>query len=357
MKMIHCADVHLDSRMQTHMLPTQAAERNAEITNTFLRLTDYAAENEVRLVLLAGDLFDGARVSVKTMDMVLSAIRRTPKVDYLYLCGNHDEALSATLARELPENLKLFTDTWNTYRYEGVSVSGVEITEQNCQSIYQELPRVSDGVHIVLLHGQIGTTCGAGLINLNLLREKGIDYLALGHLHSYQQAPLDRRGVYCYSGCLEGRGFDECGEKGFVLLDTEGKELRAEFVPFAARTLCRVETDITGLRSNGEILDAMRRVSEKIDRKNMVEYILTGSTEPAASYCVDYLNSFVKNDFYFTKVKDESRMTIRAEDYQNDISLKGEYIRLILASDRSEEEKARLIRIGLEALAGEEIRL
>ena len=33
-------------------------------------------------------------------------------------------------------------------------------------------------------------------------------------IHKYKKEKLDNRGVYCYSGCLEGRGFDECGEKG-----------------------------------------------------------------------------------------------------------------------------------------------
>ena len=51
------------------------------------------------------------------------------------------------------------------------------------------------------------------------LKEKNIDYLALGHIHEYSQGQIDLRGKYAYSGCLEGRGFDELGEKGFILID------------------------------------------------------------------------------------------------------------------------------------------
>ena len=51
------------------------------------------------------------------------------------------------------------------------------------------------------------------------------------------------------------------------------------------------------------------------------------------------------------------RDRIDPEDYKNDISLKGEFIRLVLASDTSEEEKATMIRTGLQALTGEEITL
>ena len=72
------------------------------------------------------------------------------------------------------------------------------------------------------LHGQLAKykpKDHVEVINLGELRNKSIDYLALGHVHSYEEGQLLPRGVYCYPGCLEGRGFDETGEHGFVLLD------------------------------------------------------------------------------------------------------------------------------------------
>lgn len=95
MKLIHCADIHLDSPMQTHMTAQQASVRNTEMLQSFVRLTEFAQERAVRAVLIAGDLFDGARVRARTVDALLAAIRRTPEVDYLYLPGNHDEAANA----------------------------------------------------------------------------------------------------------------------------------------------------------------------------------------------------------------------------------------------------------------------
>ena len=91
-KIIHCADLHLDSPMETHMTEEQASIRNTEIIHTFLRLTEYAAKNDVRAVIIAGDMFDGERIKIRTVDEILDAIRRTPNVDYLYLAGNHDGA-------------------------------------------------------------------------------------------------------------------------------------------------------------------------------------------------------------------------------------------------------------------------
>lgn len=357
-KMIHCADLHLDSPMETHMTRQQASDRNTELIRSFIRLTEYAEENEVRAVIIAGDLFDGERIKARTVDAVLDAIRRTPGVDYLYLAGNHEGAADAFAEHDLPNNLKRFGKNWKKYEYGEATVSGIELDEENAESLYQSLPKQEGSVTIVTLHGQIGTACGNGLINLNLLKERGIDYLALGHIHAYTEGRLDAKGSYCYSGCLEGRGFDECGEKGFVLLTVEEGRLSHEFVPFSCRKLHRLSVDISGLTKNAEILQRMQEAAEGIGRADMVEYLLTGSVDPTADIAIGYLQKMAEQQgFFFTKVKDETHMAIHPEDYQKDISLKGEFIRLVLASDASEEDKAAIIRTGIQALAGEEITL
>lgn len=357
-KMIHCADLHLDSPMETHMTGKQASDRNTELIRSFVRLTEYAKENEVRAVIIAGDLFDSERVKARTVDAVLNAIRRSPEVDYLYLAGNHEGAADAFTDQDLPVNLKRFEKNWKSYIYEDVTVSGIELTKENSESLYQSLPKKEGSVAIVTLHGQIGTACGDGLINLNLLKDRGIDYLALGHIHAYTEGRLDARGTYCYSGCLEGRGFDECGEKGFVLLTVEDGRIGHEFVPFSCRKLHRMPIDISGLTKNAEILQRMQEAAAGIGREDMVEFLLTGSVDPTADIALGYLQKMEEQQgFFFTKVKDETHMAIHPEDYQNDISLKGEFIRLVLESDAKEEDKAAIIRTGIQALAGEEITL
>lgn len=356
-KFIHCADLHLDSPMETHMTAEQASTRNTEIIRSFLRLTEYAAKNDVRAVIIAGDLFDGRRVKVRTVDEILDAMRRTAKVDYLYLAGNHDGAAYAFADRDLPDNLKIFGREWTSYEYDGTMISGIEICEANAHSLYAQVPHKDGMVNIVTLHGQTGTTSGVDQVNVSQLKNRGIDYLALGHIHTYAEQPLDDKGSYCYAGCLEGRGFDECGPKGFVLLTVDAGRIRHEFVPFSCRQLHRISVDITGLTKNSEIGQKMKAAVQGIPAEDMVEFLLCGSIDPTANIAVPYLQNLVKRDFFFVKVKDETHMTINPEDYKNDISLKGEFIRLVLASDASEEDKAAIIRTGMQALMGEEITL
>ena len=346
MKLIHCADIHLDSPMQTHMTAQQASVRNTEMLQSFVRLTEFAQERAVRAVLIAGDLFDGARVRARTVDALLAAIRRTPEVD---------EAANAFCDCALPENLKVFEKKWTTYRYDGIAISGAQLGLD--AAFYETLPHTDGAVNLVMLHGGIGTACGEDMINLKLLKNRGIDYLALGHIHSYQTGPLDETGSYCYPGCLEGRGFDECGEKGFVLLTVEDGSVAHEFVPFSARQLHRVPVDITGLTQNAKIAQRMKEQSRGPSPEDLVEFLLTGESDPTADISAPYLQQTLQGSFFFVKVKDESHLALDADAYRNDVSLKGEFIRQVLASELTDADKAAVIRAGLQALSGEEISL
>ena len=42
MKIIHTADLHLDSSLSTHLTPLKAEERKKELLNTFERLITFA---------------------------------------------------------------------------------------------------------------------------------------------------------------------------------------------------------------------------------------------------------------------------------------------------------------------------
>ena len=61
------------------------------------------------------------------------------------------------------------------------------------------------------------------------------------------------------------------------------------------------------------------------------------------------------NYFYYEKVYDETSLLIKYSDYEKDVSLKGEFIRMVLNSDLDEAKKSEVIRCGIQALIGEEI--
>ena len=355
MRMIHCSDLHLDSKMESNLSAHQARERGGEICAGFARMVRWAEENEVRAILLAGDLFDTRRVSAKTADFVVSTIKNAADIEFFYLRGNHDASRDPFAGRALPENLHTFGPAWTGYELEGVTITGLELDRENWARCYDDLRLDARGLNIVMLHGQVSTQPGEELICLPRLRGKHIDYLALGHIHSFRRDQLDDRGQWCYCGCPEGRGFDECGEKGFVLLETVSGRVESKFIPFASRQLYDIPVDISDCVTIAQLQQALEEASAEIPGESMVKFTLTGSYTPETQKDPALLAQIMGDRFWFVRIRDESRFRLERAAYEHDASLKGQFIRLVMASDRTEEDKARIICAGLQALAGEAV--
>ncbi len=369
MKIIHCADLHLDSKMTSNLDRAKAKERRSELLNTFVRMVDYAVEHGIEAILIAGDMFDTGTISALTRNMVRDKIFGNPGIDFYYLKGNHDRDSFLSSLEEMPDNLKLFGSEWKSYPLEddgSVMLTGIELSEDNSAGCFNSLVLDPDAVNIVMLHGQETDAVAAGvkdraeIIPLREFKNKNIDYMALGHIHAYKEERLDGRGVYCYPGCLEGRGFDETGEHGFVLLDIDkdAHKIERTFVPFASRRLYEVPVDITGLNSTGDIIDKITITlsGEDIDSGSLLKIVLTGDVDIEIEKDEEHIRKNFEDHFYYVKVSDETRYKVDYSDYALDASLKGEYVRMIQAAeDIAEADKPEVIRMGLMAIAGEDI--
>lgn len=356
MKLIHCADLHLDSPMESNLSPERAKERKNEILSTFARLVKLADESQVAAILISGDLFDSRHITKKTERYVLDLIRSHPNLYFFYLAGNHDKGstLAELEGEQCPENLCLFGEGWRSYDFGEVTITGSEAPDLDTLELSEH------ALNIVMLHGQESgdkKVDKRDIIRFSKLKGRHIDYIALGHLHAYHPAKIDERCTACYSGCLEGRGFDECGQKGFVLLEIEGGKISHRFVPIARRTLYTVECDITGCETRLELEARVTEAVKEIPASSLVKVVLVGMCPAEQSRDVDYLLSVLSDKFYFVKIYDATRLLIRPEDYRNDISLKGEFVRRVLASDLDDNEKERILACGLRALCGEEVEL
>ena len=355
MKIIHCSDLHLDSALRSNLSQEKAKIRGAELCAAFGRLIAFAKREQVEAVLIAGDLFDSPYASRQTADYVLETIRSAPQIQFFYLRGNHDEKRHIFADHKLPGNLKTFDSHWRSYYCGQVVITAIEPEGDGWLTMYDSLQLDEKRMNIVMLHGQTAAQPGEEKIALPLLRGKHIRYLALGHLHGYSKIPLDTDGECCYSGCLEGRGFDECGEKGFVLLETDGSRLKSRFVPFAERMLHEICVDITGLETVSEILAKLKYASSGIAPEDLVKFVLTGTYTLQTQKDLCFLQRMLEPDFWFVKIKDESRLKIEQKNLAGDISLRGAFIRSVLSSDRSEDEKMCIIDCGIRALNGEEV--
>ena len=357
MKIIHCSDLHLDSKMEANLSKEKSKQRKNEMLFAFQNMINFANENNVKIIIIAGDLFDKNKVSVKAKNMVKDAVLGNPNIDFIYLKGNHDE--ESFIIDEIPDNLKLFSkEKWTSYRYGDIVISGIEFGQKDSYDIYSSLMLNKNDFNIVTMHGQESNYENqkdkTEIINLRELKNKNIDYLALGHIHKFKTEKLDNRGIYCYSGCLEGRGFDECGDKGFVLLDIENNKLKTEFIKNSIRNLEEIEVDISNTMTTTEVEQEIEKKLENISRENLIKIVLIGKVNVNSEKDINYLLKKYNDEFYFAKIYDRTSLKINYLDYENDISLKGEFIRMVLKEDIPEEEKKDIIMTGIRALSGEE---
>ena len=157
MKIIHCSDLHIDSKMESNLDEKKAKERRNEILLTYQKMVKYAIENDVKIILIAGDMFDKKNITVKAKNIVLDSINSNPEIDFIYLKGNHDEISFISDLEIVPPNLKLFaSDEWKTYRYGSLTISGIEFGEQlGTVKTKNSLILNKNDINIVTLHGQI----------------------------------------------------------------------------------------------------------------------------------------------------------------------------------------------------------
>lgn len=344
MKLIHCADLHLGAKIDGFPKEISSARRQ-EVRNSFARMTEYAVKNGVAAILIAGDAFDRDEPFKKDEDFFYGLIERCPQIDFFYLRGNHDLGGEG---RTLP-NLHRFGKEWTYYDCGGVTICGAELSPAGVQSLPAALSLRQESKNIVLLHGQIGTE-----IPLARFRDKGVDYLALGHFHSYESGELDGRGVYAYSGCLEGRGFDETGEKGFVEIEI-GTRVTHRFVPFSVRVIERVRVDVSGL-TEGYAMARRAMEQTPFSRETIYRVELVGEVDAQVDEFAADVAAYLKRSCLFISVKDCTKKKIDYDAYALDVSVAGEFVRTVQQSEEyTDEEKAQIIAYGLRALSGREV--
>ena len=282
------------------------------------------------------------------------------------------------MIRSLHNSNKIRNDRVN------VNIAGVELTPDNRDSFYDELNFAPEDFNILVLHGQLYENGGSNelAINKRLLQHRNIDYLALGHIHAYRSGGIDARGIYCYPGCLEGRGFDECGSHGFVVLDidTADGNCKRSFVEFARRKLHEIQVDITDMTGGAEILNSVEKSLDnaRCPEQDMIRVELTGMVDQELSPVCAYIKKVLSERYYYIKVKDAAKKTYSLhnnancnekiyglhKDKQMD-DKSGGYDRVSFRkmftdtvrskNDISEADREEIIRLGIMALNGEEL--
>lgn len=359
LKILHAADFHLDSPFDS--LPENlASERRGQQRAILERLAETANSESVDLVLLSGDLFDSDKAYYETSEL-LTRVFGEIKAEIFISPGNHDyfSPRSPYSFLHFPENVHIFTSPI-IRKFDmpsmGCAVWGAGFNDSSSPPLLSGFEADSqDRLNIMVLHGDLGPSGRYNPISESDIAASGLNYLALGHLHSYSGIKRAGDTYYAYPGCIEGRGFDECGEKGFIIGTVSKDGVDLKFRPLGGRRYEVLEVDLSKSSDAGEtLLSALPYGCEN----EIFQIILNG--EFPGEIDAESLYSLVKDHFYHVVIYDKTRLrrdiwALSAED-----TLKGLFVRRLRenydATDSADEKEkiALAVRYGLAALENRE---
>ena len=281
-RVLHAADLHLDSPFQA-LSREKALQRRSEQRALLSRIADAAREYRADIAVFSGDLFDSEDIFSDTGQMLVQTLS-SMEIPVFIAPGNHDWYGPRSVWTRLPlgENVHLFKEpeiTCAELPSLGVRVWGTAFTGRYRTPPLMDFEAAKDGdtVDILAVHGEVGNPASVyGAITEEQLARSGMDYAALGHIHSF--SGLRRAGdtFYAWPGCPEGRGFDETGQKGVILAELAPGECHIEFLPIPGRRYEILRVDLT---DEANASDAVLRRLSPDSGKNILRVVLTGQTD------------------------------------------------------------------------------
>ena len=232
MKLLHAADLHLDSPFAA-LRPEQAAERRRLQRQLPGVLAQLCREHRCDLWLLAGDVFDSDRVCPETLEALDRAFRDCG-VPVFVAPGNHDPYTeqSPWACHPWPENVHIFTGQQQCVDLPalGCRIWGAGFQTETCHEVLQPICRQAT-LEIGVFHADPETPGPYRYLSRQDLKDCGLDYLALGHIHQPHLPERIETTWYGWPGTAMGRGFDETGVHGAFLVTLERGACQAELLP------------------------------------------------------------------------------------------------------------------------------
>lgn len=265
MKFIHAADLHIDSPLKgLDGYEGAPVERLRGATRqALIRLVDLAVAQQIDLVILAGDNYDGNWADFRTglffREQMLRLARAGIRV--LIVKGNHDA--ESQITRQLPDvdGVHVFSaKTCETIDFPelGVAVHGHSFPNravpEDLVPLYK--PPVAGRFNIGVLHTSLTGREGHdpyAPTSVDILVDKGYDYFALGHIHA-REVIRESSPRIVFPGNLQGRHAKETGPKGCELVTVEGGVIAAaDFVSLEVVRWHQLRLDASGLTTVTEL--------------------------------------------------------------------------------------------------------
>jgi len=330
-RFIHTADIHFGmenyGRIDTK---TGIHSRLLDFVKALNTCIDTAIEESVDFFLFAGDAYKTHHPSQTQQKMLLECFLRLYKahIPIIIVIGNHDHPLSFGKAHTLDLFGALPLDGFHVFSKPGtftlhtkngpINIVGIPWPSRNSIAIADkhkekstcELTEyISSAVaHIITDYAQKLDPTIPAILASHITVSTGIfsgsekraiygsdpmllpsqltiapfDYVALGHLHRYQNLNASGYPAVVYSGSIERIDFGERKEeKGFCLVSIpEKNKAHHTFISIATRPFIQIDVQLKpGIIQTDQILDAIKKHNLKDAIVKIVYYIPKGKND------------------------------------------------------------------------------
>ena len=279
LRFIHAADLHLDSPFRgiRNEAPAHVVDALQRATfDAYQNIIDLCLREQVDALLVAGDIYDGADRSLRAQLRFVQGLAQLDAAGIRsFIChGNHDPLDGWEARLDLPEGCVRFGP-----EMEGVPVFPDEPERATVYGISYPTREVRENLSPLFAGAVSGPGFSIGLLHANVggnpdhdsyapcsvadLAETGLDYWALGHVHT-RQVLRERDPVIVYPGNSQGRHPNEPGARGVYLVEVDdGGAVRLEFRPMDVVRWETLSLDIGALETEQDLIDAATDLAEE----------------------------------------------------------------------------------------------
>lgn len=332
-RILHAADFHLDSAFAS--LPPELASKRRREQRRILQGLSRLCE-DCDLVFLSGDLFDSARIYRDTLD-ALKSFFASVRVPVFIAPGNHDFISEGSPYRteDWGENVHIFNSPEiSCVHLPFCDVYGAAFTAPESPALLRDFRAEDpDAVNLMLLHGELKPDSVYNPMTAEEIEASGLSYLALGHIHLRGEKQCGKT-LCAWPGCLMGRGFDECGEKGVLEVTVSERGAKTKFLPVPSR-----KYEILTVPVGDDALSSIRAALPEQTEEDCYRILLTGEAEAIDTA---ELEAALRDRFYFLSVRDRTVPKQALWDAVGEDTLRGHFLtELKTRYDGTEDETQR----------------
>ena len=359
MKFVHIADMHFDSPF-SNLSDNKILgdKKRLEQRQVFKEIIEYIKENKIPFLFISGDLYENEHIRKTTIEYINNLFKEIPNTKIFISPGNHDPFTKNSYYNnyEWAENVKIYGPKIEKINLHNINIYGYGFDDFYCKNCGIENLEIEDKgkINILIMHGSLDggneNNRQYNPLSRKVIKEKGFDYVALGHIHKIDyNREKDQKIVY--PGSTISMGFDELGQHGMIVGDIEKDKINLDFIPLSKINFEEIELECTEIISQEELIEKIKNL--KLQNNKLYKIILTGKR----NFEINIYNLYNYDlDEKIIKIKNHTKINYNLEKIANENTLKGLFAKEMLnkIKEANTEEELEIIdnaiEIGMEAL-------